>query len=666
MIKINETSFVSQTSINDCGIACLSMLLKSFGKNVATNDLKNEFNMGMEGVSAYDIINVAKKYGLSITGYKEYGLDKAKTPFIALTMTNDKLQHFVVVKEVKEDKIIVLDPATSKISINKSDFVKKYLGIALVPNNLNDHNYLSVFNNKKLIISILLATFIVGLLSIISSYTLSFIIKLLELKETDNKIIYACLFLIIIYLFKEIFDYYRQKVSLHFKLLIDKGITIPTINKLINLPHNFYQSNGSGELISKLNDLSYVKEMFFKLVEVIFVNVILLLFTLITVGFLSIKILIISLLLIMVMFIYNYFFVKKHYYETYDMQVSNESLNGDIVDSFNGIISIKNLKKENYFLNKLSNNYELVLEKYKNISKKYQQKSFIEGIVFSLLNVIMILTLSLSNISLYQIMFVLYLLNILTESVTGITSLMPLYSDFKSSYNRIKTVFNIDSRVNDDNGIEISNIKFDKVSYEVDDKLILKDVSFNVNKGDWVMIQGDAGSGKTTLFKLLTRQIKKDANIYINNKLISNYKEGVIENNIVYVDQKTKVFNMSIKDNIFFGSNLDEKVLKASLVDKMIKDNNITYDYVVDNTNANLSGGQLQKIMIASSLACNKKIIIFDETTSQLDNKSERIILKNIKRLYNDLTIILITHRDSNKDLFNKIITLNNISKKED
>ncbi len=123
---------------------------------------------------------------------------------------------------------------------------------------------------------------------------------------------------------------------------------------------------------------------------------------------------------------------------------------------------------------------------------------------------------------------------------------------------------------------------------------------------------------------------------------------------------------MSIKDNIFFGSNLDEKVLKASLVDKMIKDNNITYDYVVDNTNANLSGGQLQKIMIASSLACNKKIIIFDETTSQLDNKSERIILKNIKRLYNDLTIILITHRDSNKDLFNKIITLNNISKKED
>ena len=74
----------------------------------------------------------------------------------------------------------------------------------------------------------------------------------------------------------------------------------------------------------------------------------------------------------------------------------------------------------------------------------------------------------------------------------------------------------------------------------------------------------------------------------------------------------------------------------------------------------NISGGQMQKIIIAQSLSQNKKVIIFDETTCMLDEEEERKILKNIKNNYKDLTLILISHRLSNLDLFNKKYKLDN------
>ena len=112
--------------------------------------------------------------------------------------------------------------------------------------------------------------------------------------------------------------------------------------------------------------------------------------------------------------------------------------------------------------------------------------------------------------------------------------------------------------------------------------------------------------------------------------------------------------NDTIYNNIFMGNKINNIPIKTSLVDKLIIDNNLDYKYLIDSNNSNLSAGAVQKIIIAQSLASNKKIIIFDETTSNLDVKEERIILKNIKNNYKDISIVLITHRNSNLDLFNK------------
>ena len=107
------------------------------------------------------------------------------------------------------------------------------------------------------------------------------------------------------------------------------------------------------------------------------------------------------------------------------------------------------------------------------------------------------------------------------------------------------------------------------------------------------------------------------------------------------------------------GDTFDFKPVKTALVDEMLKTNKIDYDYKIDSTNSNLSGGQISKIIIAQALNSKRDFIIFDETTSNLDIKTERRIFDNIKRKYKDKTIIVITHRKSNINYFNKVFLFN-------
>lgn len=209
--------------------------------------------------------------------------------------------------------------------------------------------------------------------------------------------------------------------------------------------------------------------------------------------------------------------------------------------------------------------------------------------------------------------------------------------------------------------IIINNITIKKLNYYYNNKKVLNDISLNINKGDWIMINGPIGSGKTTLFKLLSKQIfYAGNNIFINGINICDIKEEIIRNSIVYVDQKIRLTNESIKDNIFMGDELDEKVIKTAMIDDVLKEKHISYNYVVDNTNSNLSAGQASKIAIAQALNTKRNFIILDETTNSLDVLSEEKILRNIKQNYKDKTLILITHRKSNIKYFNRIITFEN------
>lgn len=209
-------------------------------------------------------------------------------------------------------------------------------------------------------------------------------------------------------------------------------------------------------------------------------------------------------------------------------------------------------------------------------------------------------------------------------------------------------------------------IVFDKVSfyYDINHKYILKDISFEVKKGEIVALVGPSGAGKTTLVDLIPRFYDvTDGAIYIDGIDIRDYELKSLRNNIGIVTQDPILFNDSIRNNISYGmeeANLEDIInaAKAANAHDFIMDLPEGYDTVIGERGLKLSGGQRQRISIARALLKNPPIMILDEATSALDSESEILVQGAIENLMKDRTTFVIAHRLSTVRNANKVIVI--------
>ena len=249
------------------------------------------------------------------------------------------------------------------------------------------------------------------------------------------------------------------------------------------------------------------------------------------------------------------------------------------------------------------------------------------------------------------------------NSLKNIISLYKAYNNSFLSYKRINNLLNIKDSCDGNKSIKsIDNIEFIDVSYTCNNNKILSKFNIDINRGDYILLFGESGKGKSTIFKILNKDIVNNSGkILINNININEVKESSIKNNICLISQKEYIFTDSLKNNILMYKNAKkveiEKALKVSTLDKVLKKKNINLDYIIEENGINLSGGERQKLLIARALLRETDMIVFDETMNEIDVETERKILENIKNEYKK-TIVLISHRLNNKDLFNKVIEI--------
>ena len=210
------------------------------------------------------------------------------------------------------------------------------------------------------------------------------------------------------------------------------------------------------------------------------------------------------------------------------------------------------------------------------------------------------------------------------------------------------------------------NIVINNLSYSYNNKYdVFNNIGFYIKEKDRVLILGSSGSGKSTIMKLLYKyyDVERDK-IYINNYDINDYSMSDIRRGITYISQNEILFTSSIRDNIIMDRNISEeeflKVCKLTYVDEIVNNNILGYDYVLEENGVNLSGGQRQRIILARSLLKNSNIVMIDEGLNEIDIKLERNILINIFNEYKEKTFIIISHRKDNMDLYNRLIKIDN------
>ena len=204
-------------------------------------------------------------------------------------------------------------------------------------------------------------------------------------------------------------------------------------------------------------------------------------------------------------------------------------------------------------------------------------------------------------------------------------------------------------------------VKFTIDKFTYDKEIIFENFDLDIKANDKICISGKSGSGKSTLINIITGLVNcENLKISIDGKKIEN-NEHFQKSSFSYMPQNSTIFQTTIEENItLFDNNIDlEKYKKAVLLSRCdfienFKEKNQT---IIAEEGGNMSGGQLQRIFIARAIYSNKKILIFDESTNQLDHSTENEIVNDILKL--PKTIIFVTHKEKIKEKFSKIIELN-------
>lgn len=653
MIKIGK-EMVVQKSVNDCGVACLLYVLKYFNKSVTYKKLEEKIIKEKDGISAYEIIKVSKEFGISSCGYKNLKVNKNLTfPLIAHTINNN-VQHFVVVLKVSNNNVYIMDPSYGFITKQKDEFNKSYTGVAILFKNYNSSLLNNVINRKSIFLITILILFFT-LLSLFYSYLLSYLVESIDAK---NNLIILFLSFILLGIIKEIFSYAKDLSLLKYQLKTDETLTLPFLKKLFNLPYLFYHDRPVGELISKVNDLSYVKEALLSIVEVLFVNIVIILISFIFLLFLNVHAFYFNLILGLILILYNMRFWKKNSYKNYDLQMKNEYLNARISKTIENIYDIKNLRKESYVSNKITNLYNDLLVCYKDIKSKCVKKDFINKLLILIGISISLLISILEKVDVKDTLFITYVLSFIYDSNQNICTLFFLHSNYKASSVRISELYKI-KEIDYGHKIMVNDVEFNNFYYKYKDKIILNDIYFRLSMGDFALIKGPTGSGKTTLFKALTKKIRFDERtILINEKNISKYSFDTLRRSIIYVEQDIRLFDDTILENITLGRKLNLRCNFKMVLEEEFRKKGIDYNIYVDSANSNLSGGEIALIKIAQVLNNDFDMVIFDETTNSLDTRLEKMVLSAIKKDYKDKIVVFISHRNYNTYLFNKIIKI--------
>ncbi|NLN51165.1 MAG: ABC transporter ATP-binding protein [Acholeplasmataceae bacterium] len=261
------------------------------------------------------------------------------------------------------------------------------------------------------------------------------------------------------------------------------------------------------------------------------------------------------------------------------------------------------------------------------------------------------------------------LFGMLIWPVMAITQFANLRSQASASYSRVAEFLDSKSLLVDgETEIEIKGaISFNNLTFAYPDEPeieVLKDVSFEIEAGEFVGVLGRTGSGKTTLVDLLLRIYNVDPKmILVDGVDIMELKIKAVRDGIAYVPQDNFLYSTTIKENISFSSKdiKDDEIIKAAqLAD--IYDNVIEFkegfETILGERGTTVSGGQKQRISIARALVKEAPVLVFDDSVSAVDTDTEETILTNLKKTRKGKTTIIIAHRISTVRNLDKIVLL--------
>ena len=545
---------------------------------------------------------------------------------------------------------------------------------------------------KGRLIFVFFCTILSSIISLLTSLVLGYMIdNVINNKDTNNNFLLflenilggkanvqknlylLAIVLIVISLFSALFMYLRYLNQTIVAESLNKNIREHLYEHISLLPYSYHKKVQTGDLVQRCtSDVDRIKTFFSGQIEEIVATITSAVFALYVMFGLNVKLSYVVLLTLPIIFFICFYFFNRIQKQFIASDEKEAAMTVDIGEALNGVRVIKAFNREKYELDKflkLSSEYKDVT------SKMIVSLGYNWGFSYmvNMLGILTIILIGIKFVSNGEISTGNFLVFISYETIilNQIRNLSRILSDFSKvviSCSRINEILNekiedLDSGICPDlNG----DIKFSDVSfkYEDDDKYILKDINLEIKKGETVAIIGPTGSGKSSLIHLLDRLYDvSSGSITINGYDINKISKRYLRKNVGVVLQESFLFSKTIYDNIKTGndsidSKAIEKACKIASVDDVIKSFDMGYKTIVGEKGVTLSGGQKQRIAIARTIVNNAPILIFDDSLSAVDTKTDKEIRKSLKVLSDVSTMIIITQRINSAKDADKIVVI--------
>lgn len=651
-------------------LECLGIIAQFHGLSFNKDKVKHAYGK-FSFYDDRDLIILAKNLGLKSKKCVLIYDDLAKMILPAIVKLKD--DSYVILAKVDEEKSLILNPQKDSPEVfKKEDFEMLYSGtVFLFAKKSFDKKSTAfgmkwflpdIIRYKKPLFHVLLAAFVLQILGLFTPMMMQVVIDKVLVHHSYTTLDVIAIGLIIISVFEFLMSLARTYVFSHTVSRIDVMLGARLFKHLFSLPFRYFETRRVGDTIARVRELENIRAFLTGTPLTLLIDTVFVAVYIVVMFFYSSKLTFIVLLSLPIFALISLIVTPIFRHNLEERFQTGAKEQSYLVEAVTGVQTIKSLALESQVQRK----FEDLISDYIKSTFKTNMISARAGAVAQMVQKIVdiIILWMGAHLVIGQTLSVgsLIAFRILASKVsTPILRLVQVWQDFQQtsvSIQRLGDIFHTKAELSlDQNKVTMptirGDIEFEKVRfrYQLDGHEVIRDMSFKINHGEIIGIVGRSGSGKSTISKLIQRlYIPEAGKITIDKIDISMADVCSLRRQIGVVLQENFLFGASVRDNISIHNpscDLERiiEVAKISGAHEFILELPNGYDTLIGENGTGLSGGQKQRIAIARALLNHPKILIFDEATSALDYESESIIQKNLKKICEGRTVIMIAHR---------------------
>lgn len=665
--------FIQQQSSSDCGAACLAMISQYWGKRLSLYSLRNLAQVDRTGASLEGLSVAAQTLGYDVLPVRGslHKLESHHNPWIAHWQGN----HYVVVWQIKGDRILISDPAVGRKWLSRPQFESSWTGYALLLDpterfqTLKSEKYSlgrygqTLWHYRTLIRQIILACLLVQAFGLATPlFTEAILDQVLPVKNLSSLHIFAFSFLCL-GIWRTVLTAQHQHLLDYFANRIDLNLIGSFINYTLQLPLQFFASRQVEDIISRVQENRKIQIFISRRAIAAVVDVLMVVSYLALMTYYSWQLTLLVLSWIIPVVFLTVVASPRLKQASREIYQESAKQHSSMVEMMTGVATLKTATAERPLQKYWEERFLRMLKarlRGQKLAHRLQVTRNLINHVGSTLVLWFGATLVIGGkMSLGQ--FVAF--NMLTGNVTNpVLSLVGLWDEFQEvliSVERLNDVYAAVPEGSSQTTLLVmppirGEVRFENVSFRYNsfqERNALQNVSFGVKPHQTIGIIGQSGSGKSTLANLLAGLYHPDTGrILIDGHDMSGVSPQSLRSQVGLVGQESFLFSGTILENITLHDqelSLVQAIAAAKLsgAHDFVQALPLGYDTQVGEGGFMLSGGQRQKIAIARALIRNPKILILDEATSGLDAESERRFQQNLAQISQERTTFIISHR---------------------